>query len=160
MGDPRIPYPESTGSDSISAVAMRQDQELFDELRFYTLAHGDNAFIHQNVVDAFAAQHADLSSKPIYIVFALVGLYLCVEKGFTGKQAQRAHMRLAKHRRAWVAPPLPSERGKIGIADVVDADPGAERDAMIRRWCESAWGAWRESRQQIVDLVRDELGIE
>ena len=82
--------------------AMKTDQELFDELTFYTLAHGDPAFIHQNVVDAFAAQHADESSKPIYVVFALVGLYLCVEKGFTGKQAQKAHMQLAKRRRNWV----------------------------------------------------------
>ena len=92
-------------------AAMRSDQELFDELTFYTLAHGDPAFLHQNVVDAFAAQHADESSKPIYVVFALVGLYLCVEKGFTGKQAQRAHMQLAKRRRSWIRPALPKERG-------------------------------------------------
>ncbi len=141
-------------------AAMKTDQELFDELTFYTLAHGDPAFIHQNVVDAFAAQHADESSKPIYVVFALVGLYLCVEKGFTGKHAQKAHMQLAKRRRNWAKPPLPAERGVVGIADVAAALPGKERDAMIRRWCASAWAAWADSRQQIVDLVRDELGIE
>jgi hypothetical protein len=140
--------------------AMKTDQELFDELTFYTLAHGDPAFIHQNVVDAFAAQHADESSKPIYVVFALVGLYLCVEKGFTGKQAQKAHMQLAKRRRNWVKPPLPADRGVVGIADVAAAGPGEERDAMIHRWCASAWKAWSGSRQQIVDLVRVELGVE
>ncbi len=139
---------------------MKSDQELFDELTFYTLAHPDPAFLHQNVVDAFAAQHADESSKPIYIVFALVGLYLCVEKGFTGKQAQKAHMQLARARKAWIKPPLPKERGSITITDVIAAPAGEERDRMIRRWIESAWEAWSESRQQIVDLVRTELGVD
>lgn len=139
---------------------MASDQELFDELSCYTLAHPDPAFLHQNIVDAYAAQHADETSKPIYVVFALVGLYLCVEKSFTGKQAQKAHMQLAKQRRDWVRPALPKERGAIGVADVLAAAPGEARDAMIRAWCVSVWEAWRESRQQIVELVRDELGVD
>jgi hypothetical protein len=38
---------------------MQSEQDLYNELAFYTLALGDPAFIHQNIVDAFAAQHAD-----------------------------------------------------------------------------------------------------
>jgi hypothetical protein len=138
---------------------MTSQQDFYNELAFYTLAHRDPAFIHQNIVDAFAAQHADETSKPIYIVFALVGLYLHVEKNFTGKQVQLAHMQLAKRRKQWVRPVMPEQRGEIGIADVLAAAPGQAREAMIRRWCESAWGAWKESRQSIVDLVKSELGI-
>jgi hypothetical protein len=138
---------------------MTSDQDLYNELAFYTLAHRDPSFIHQHIVDAYAAQHADETSKPIHIVFALVGLYLHVEKNFTGKQVQRAHMQLARHRRQWTPPPMPKERGAVTIADVLATAPGHQRDAMIHRWCESAWEAWQESRNQIVDLVRNELGI-
>jgi len=139
---------------------MPSDQELYNELSFYTLAHGDPAFIHQNVVDAFAAQHAEESTKPITIVFALIGLYLHVEKGFTGKQVQRAHMQLAKYRRQWFMPALPLDRGAIRIQDVLAVAPGPARDAMIRKWCESAWQPWSASRQQIVDLAKGELGVD
>jgi hypothetical protein len=139
---------------------MPSDQELYNELAFYTLAHGDPAFIHQNVVDAFAAQTAGPSTKPITIVFALIGLYLHVEKGFTGKQVQRAHMQLAKYRRQWFMPALPLDRGAIRIQDVLAVAPGPARDAMIRKWCESAWQPWSASRQQIVDLAKGELGVD
>ncbi len=139
---------------------MPSDQDLYNELAFYTLAHGDPAFIHQNVVDAFAAQTAGPSTKPITIVFALIGLYLHVEKGFTGKQVQRAHMQLAKYRRQWFMPALPLDRGAIRIQNVLAAAPGSERDELIRRWCESAWQPWISSRQQIVDLAKSELGLD
>jgi hypothetical protein len=138
---------------------MKTDQDLYNELAFYTLAHPDPAFIHQNVVDAFAAQHADETSKPIYIVFALIGLYLCVEKNFTGKQAQKAHMQLAKTRRQYERPMLPENRGAITIRDVLAVLPGHARDVMIHNWCISAWGAWKDSRDQIVALAKSELGV-
>jgi hypothetical protein len=138
---------------------MTSDQDLYHELAYYTLAHQDPSFIHQNVVDAYAAQHADETSKPILVVFALIGLYLHLEKNYTGKQVQRAHMQLAKNRKQWVRPALPRERGAVAIADVLAAAPGEARDAMIRLWCASVWEAWKESRAQIVDLVRNELGI-
>jgi hypothetical protein len=64
------------------------EQEQYDELAYYTLAHPDPGFIHQNIVDAFAAQTATEADKPIKIAFALVGLYLCTVKGRTGRQAQ------------------------------------------------------------------------
>jgi hypothetical protein len=139
---------------------MPSDQDLYNELAFYTLAHVDPAFIHQNVVDAFAAQTAGETTKPITIVFALIGLYLYVEKGYTGKQVQRAHMQLAKFRRQWFMPALPLDRGAIRIQDVLAAAPGADRDAMIRKWCESAWQPWSASRQQILDLAKSELGVD
>jgi len=65
--------------------------EAYDALCAYTLTRGDAAFIHQHVVDAFAAQSADEATKPITLTFALVGLYLHVERQFTGREVQRAH---------------------------------------------------------------------
>src|ERR1700733_15180069 len=78
-------------------------EDLYHELSCYTLAHPDPSFIHQHIVDAYTAQHADETTKPIALVFALIGLYLHVEKNFTGRQVQRFHRKLAKIRRMWSA---------------------------------------------------------
>ncbi len=80
---------------------MRSAREAYDELSAYTLTHGDPAFIHQHVVDAFAAQAADDSTKPIALTFALVGLYLHVDRGRTGRRVQLVHMQLAQRKRRW-----------------------------------------------------------
>jgi hypothetical protein len=139
---------------------MPSDTELYNELACYTLARRDPGFIHQHVVDAFTAQHADESTKPIAITFALAGLYLRVEKGFDGRQVQRAHMQLARRRRPWLQPNRPGDLGTIQIADVLAAETEPARDAAIHDWCRSVWAAWSSARGQIVDLVRTELGVE
>ena len=59
---------------------MSTEHETYDELAYYTLAHPDPTFIHQHIVDAYAAQTAKQDIRPITITFALVGLYLSVEK--------------------------------------------------------------------------------
>ena len=93
------------------------DEELYNELAYDTLSHPDPSFIHQHVVDAYAAQYASEKTKPIQLVFALVGLYLYVDKGFTGRQVQKAHMHLAKRRQNWEQPAFPGGRGAIAISD-------------------------------------------
>jgi Family of unknown function (DUF5946) len=135
------------------------DEELYNELAYYTLSHPDPSFIHQHVVDAYAAQYASEKTKAIQLVFALVGLYLYVDKGFTGRKVQKAHMQLAKRRKNWERPPLPRTRGAIGIRDVMAAPAGRGRDLLIREWCVSVWNAWSKEREQIVTLVKNELGI-
>jgi hypothetical protein len=129
------------------------EQDAYDELRCYTLAHGDPSFIHQHVVDAFTAQHADERTKPIALTFALVGLYLHVEKQFSGKQVQRAHMDLARQKRLWPTFALPETRGSMSAVDVMAAPEGLERDQAIHAWCESVWQAFRECQQTVADLL-------
>lgn len=119
-----------------AAVSRLSEQDLYHELSVYTLELRDPEFIHQHVVDAFAVQHADPDSKPMALVFGLVGLYLHLEKGFTGRQVQRAHMELAHKRKQWIVPSMPeAQPAGIGVADVLAAEPGSERNAMIGRWC-------------------------
>jgi len=131
------------------------EQELYNELAYYTLAHGDPSFIHQLVVDAFTAQHADENTKPIAITFALIGLYLHLEKGYTGRQVQLAHMKLAGGgKRQWPKFALPDEKGAIWASDVLAAPPGPERDRAIERWCASVWDAHKENRDRVIDLLR------
>src|SRR5215469_6936305 len=94
--------------------ASAQDQ--YNELACYTLVHTNPTFIHQHIVDAFGAQHADEQDKPIRPAFALLGLYLYIEKGYTGKQVQRAHTLLAEKRKRWPTLDLPVRRGDVTIA--------------------------------------------
>ncbi len=136
----------------------KPERALFDELSFYTLAHPSPDFIHQNAVDAWTAQQADSSTKRIGVAFALIGLYLYLEKGCSGKQVQKIHVRLAGKRKDWPAFELPVDRGALRVADVMAEPPGERRDAAIRKWCESVWGAYASAHGQVVDLVHSELG--
>ncbi len=138
-------------------MANASDREKYNELAYDTLAHADPAFIHQHVVDAFAAQTADARSKPIKVAFALIGLYLHLEKGMSGRNVQRMHMRLAKQRKFWPTFTLPADRGSMTAADVLVVPPGPERDAAIERWCASVWEAYAGIRNEIVALVENEL---
>ena len=134
-------------------------QDFYNELAFYTLAHGDREFIHQHVVDAFAVQQADATTKPIAIVFGLAGLCLHVDFGFTGRQVQIAHMRLAARRKKWPQVELPKFRGDVTIAYVLAECAGPERDAAIHKWCASVWNACKETNPMVLDLLKRELDI-
>ena len=78
---------------SLRTGATPSEQDAYNQLRCYTLAHGDPASVHQHVVDAFAAQTTDDHNKPITLGFALIGLFLHVERQFSGRKVQQAHMR-------------------------------------------------------------------
>lgn len=128
--------------------------EAFHELCGHTLNRGDPAFIHQHVVDAYAAQTADAHTKLIKITFALVGLHLMIERNFTGRQVQRAHMALAKRPRRWPSFPLPRDRGAMTVHEVLAAPPGPERDAAIHASGAAVWAAYRDCHHAVVDLLR------
>ena len=135
----------------------KPEQEMFYKLSCYTQAHPDPSFIHQHAVDAFGAQYADENTKPIGLAFALIGLYLHIEKNFSGREVQIAHVKLAKHRKEWPKFDLPTFRGNITVYDVLDAPRGPERDEMIHKWCISVWDAYSDSHKKVADLVQNEL---
>ena len=131
------------------------EQEAWSQLQCYTLAHGDPAFIHQHAVDAWTAQHAEARNPTIALAFALIGLYLHVERGFSGRQVQRVHMLLGKRRRQWPEFALPEERGVVSVVDVMAVSAGAGRDLAIDQWCASVWDAFSGSRQAIIGLLAE-----
>jgi Family of unknown function (DUF5946) len=133
---------------------MSEIQNAYDELYVYTM--GRPRFILQHVVDAHAAQTVTAAGKPIGIVFALVGLYLHVEKGLTGRQVQQAHEHLGRRKRQWPAIALPDDRGAMTELDVIAMPGGIQRDAAIDRWCEAVWKQFGASRDVIVSLLADE----
>jgi len=127
-------------------------QEQYHELSFYTLSHKER-FIHQHIVDAFAAQTADTNTKSVTIFFSLAGLYLFVEKNYTGKQVQDAHIQMAKKPKEYIKVILPESRGSITVKNVLDTPPGVDRDDMIRQWCVSVWTAFSNQHDKIIFLT-------
>lgn len=128
--------------------------QFYGELSAYTLTHDDGTFLHQRAVDAYAAQHVGDTMRPITGAFALIGLYLSVERRYTGRQVQGAHGRLAARTKRWPRFTPPSHAGTVTVRDVVQTPEGTQRDEMLRQWVVAVWDAWRDEHARIEALVR------
>ena len=128
-------------------------QPPFDRLAA-GMPRGDAAFIHQHVVDPWAAHTAGTGTRPIGLTFALVGLYLLAEHGWTGRRVQLAHMKLARQKHEWPAFVLPEDRGAMTALDVMGAPEGPERDRAIHGWSRSVWAAFSENRATVAELLK------
>jgi hypothetical protein len=138
-----------------ASAACRQ---VCDELTAgYTLTLGDPEFIHQLVVDTYAASHVSPASKPIGVVFAMVGLCLVNEHGYTGRQVQLAHMRMARRRTRWPAWAPPAGGAALTVADALKA-PTEARQLAIKRWSAAVWRTWQPRREEIERLTREHAG--
>lgn len=139
-----IPPPDS--------AAMTLDE--YDELCAWTLSLGDGDFVHQHVVDARMLQTADEETKPVGVAFALAGLCLYLEHGFSGREVQRAHMKMGAAGGPWPTFEPPVDRGTVTHRAVIAAAPGPERIAAIRTWCLSVWRPWSVHRERVEALLR------
>lgn len=126
----------------------------YDEVTAHTLSLGDPGFVHQHVVDAFGAQQRPLPT-PMAVVFALIGLYLHVERGASGREVQATHARLAASRRDWPRMAAPADRGSMTILDVAAQPPGPERARAIEAWCQVVWESWHARRADVLAILRD-----
>jgi Family of unknown function (DUF5946) len=79
--------------------------------------------------------------------------YLYVEKQFTGRQVQLAHMQLAREKQPWPVFVLPTRRGEITVRDVLVSLPDPARDEMIHGWCISVWNAFSEDRSIVSEFL-------
>lgn len=131
-----------------------------EALSYYLIDTGNAGFRIQHMVDAYAAETADAETKPIRLVFALIGLFLYLERKYSGAMVQKAHTALAKVRKTWPSLALPVDRGAIGIRDVMAAPAGPERDAMIERWCRSVWQAFEDHHDIIRSLASQGSGTD
>ncbi len=130
-------------------------QDLYYTLSYYTLNNKDKVFVHQYIVDAYGAQHANKESKPIRVAFALIGLYLFAEKGYSGREVQQAHMQLARGKSVWPKFVWPTKRGSMNVADVLKFREGKERDEAIKQWAKSVWEAYADSRTKVINLLAE-----
>lgn len=131
--------------------------QLYGELLGYTLTRADREFIHQYAVDAYAAQHATLTAPTIGAAFALIGLYLAIERGFTGREVQRAHQLLARRSKNWPRFRSPLSTARRTVADVLREAPGDARDDALRQWAADVWSAWTPAHARVAALVREHL---
>ena len=132
-------------------------RKLFDELSAFTLSLRDDDFIHQLVVDSYAGQHSGPRMKPIGITFALIGLYLSFERGYTGKQVQRAHVLLGKTRRQWPRFYPPKGTGSVTVLDVITNLSHENYRKKITGWGKSVWSLWQPQHDRVDRLVTEYL---
>jgi hypothetical protein len=130
--------------------------ELYYNLTVFTLSLQDREFIHQIAVDAYAAQHFGPKMKPVTITFALIGLYLVFERGYTGREAQLAHIKLGKTRREWPRFDVPLQKALLTVQDVLNSGEENYREFIIK-WGKSVWEIWGEEDGKIAGLVNKYL---
>jgi len=134
--------------------------EALGELSAYTLTRLDREFIHQHVVDAYGASHGGFQGgarirSNIGIAFSLLGLYLAIEKGYTGRQVQLAHMALARWRKQYPLPEGSPERAAITVIDVMKTEAGEARDRMVKQWAAAVWESWGPAQEWTRGLWRE-----
>jgi hypothetical protein len=130
---------------------------LYGEVAGYEAEHlAQLGRLHQLMVDAYAAQHAD-GSPSIGPAFALIGLYLAFEHKMTGPEVRAAHGYLANRFRRWQAFAPPTEPAPITVFDVAMAGSPDEHAAMIERWARAVWRSWSHAHGEVAALIDERL---
>ena len=131
--------------------------QLFSDLSCYTVSKQDPEFIHQHAVDAYEAQHAGGKTRNITVAFGLIGLYLALERGFTGRQVQLAHMQIARVRKNWPRLNPPDRPPSITVRDVLLEKTDDGRDRMIREWMVAVWDSWTDCHEWVRSTTEELL---
>ena len=95
----------------------------------------------------------ELRQQPDRRGVCLVGLYLHVEKQFSGHQIQQVHIKLGRRKREWPSIHFPEHRGSMTVVDVLAASAGPARDMAIEDWCRSVWTSFGGNHQTIIALL-------
>lgn len=131
---------------------------LYGEVAAFNHAHPARLAIwHQTCVDAYGAQHVSAGTKPIAVAFALNGLYLVFERGFTGLQTRDAHGYLANTVPSWPRFTPPGNAGKVTVFDVAMASSVDEHIDLVQTWGRSVWAAWSHVHNEIATMTDAQL---
>ena len=131
--------------------------QMFHDLSCWTLVRHDGRFIHQHAIDAYEVQHAGGRTRPITVMFGLIGLYLALEKGYSGRQVQLAHMKIGKTRRNWPILEPPSQPAELTVMDVLRAETDEEKEKMLMRWASSVWMIWEPRHRFVREITKKVL---
>jgi hypothetical protein len=152
----RLPLSDARPDGRYNASA--ECWQLYLELTAYTLMRGYDEFIHQLAVDAYGAQHVAENPRPIGPAFALIGLYLTYERGYSGRQVQHMHMLLANRSKTWPRFAAPCHTYSMSVLDVIQVPAGEQRDAMLREWGRAVWDAWVGEHDRVQVLFERVMG--
>ena len=93
--------------------------QLYHELSANFIMSPDVTFVPNMRLTHMVLQHSGNRVKNIRTAFSLIGLYLAVEREYTGRQVQHAHMELAKRNIKWSSFILPIRPYALSVADVL-----------------------------------------
>lgn len=141
-------------SDSYNASG--ECMQLYHELSANFIMSPDVTFRTQHAVDAYGAQHSGNRVKNIRTAFSLIGLYLAVEREYTGRQVQHAHMELAKGNIKWSSFILPIGPYSLSVADVLNVDE-VKRNEMLMEWSKDVWDTWENYHEWTRNICKSYL---
>jgi len=147
-----IELPDRQLEASVRPNASGECLQTYHELSAYLMMHPDLTFRAQHAVDAYAAQHSGGATKTITTAFAVIGLYLAVECGYTGRQVQQAHMALANRNLQWPSLDLPTRPYAVFVTDVLAAREEPDRHEMLMKWARHVWDLWEHQREWAKDV--------
>ncbi len=110
----------------------------------------------QTAVDAFTLQHLRDSMPAIKQAFALNGLFMVFELGFTGLQARAAHGHLAETVRTWPTYERRDDVGDMTASDVSISSVDHCADDMAS-WGRTVWDAWGDVHDEVADATDRQL---
>jgi hypothetical protein len=97
--------------------------------------------------------------KPVTITFALVGLYLIFERGYTGREVHRAHMLLGKLQKKWPRFESKIKGDEITVAEILQTISKDNFKEVLSRWGKSVWDSWKPEHENVKKLVDRYLNV-
>ena len=113
--------------------------------------------LHQLAVDAYGAQHGGDQTPAISVPFALIGLHLALDLGWSGNAVRGAHKYLADRSSAWPAFAVPEGPAWMTVADVAVAATPEDYSRLVKEWAVSVWAAWAHERDGVQAWARASL---
>jgi len=113
--------------------------------------------LHQLTEDAYAAQHAGLRVPAIGMAFALIGLHLALDEGWTGTAIRAAHQYLAAHYKDWPQFAAPAEPAALTVAHVAGSPTPEEHASRVGAWAASVWESWSAEHRAVREWANQTL---
>lgn len=113
--------------------------------------------LHQLTVDTYTAQHPGANVPAIAVPFALIGLHLALEEGWSGTAVRAAHGWLAQRRGAWPTFAPPSAFGPLNADRVAEAVKPEVHARLVEAWANGTWAAWRAEHDRVRDWAEETL---
>jgi hypothetical protein len=149
-GPSEVWHPRSTASVACHA--------LYGEVLGYEHQHvAELGRWHQLLVDTYAAQHAGERSAPITTAFALIGLSLALERGWSGLRVRDAHQELARRYREWPRFATPPSSATMTVEDLAFTRTPGEYVEALHHWAHGVWETWRHEHHRVEALLAERL---
>ena len=153
-----VELPGSGEPWSPRSTASSACHDLYGEILGYEYEHlAVLGRWHQLLVDTYAAQHTGDRTAPITTAFALIGLDLALEHGWSGIEVRDAHQLLARSYRDWPRFPRPAAPGEMTVQDLALAATTTDYAEVLGRWARAAWASWSDAHGRIDELVHERL---